>query len=254
MWFVPQSYSYIVNRRGFLACSLFGWIPVGDRIPFFHRSRVELAGVNFLVRRGGRSGRRYLLLHGNEDTAREVLNIHMYTYPGIAYIVDNPDRYVTIEGAKIDPNRLFSRAGAEKSLRAQNPNLAPDRMEAVLTFLDRHREDLIRHVEPKEGNLLFALHNNRDYSVTEEVAQSDETSLKEPGRPREFFLCTDRRDFEVLRQSPYNVVLQNQKPSEDDGSLSRLAAKRRFRYVNLECGIGEIEAQLERVRWVEDHL
>jgi hypothetical protein len=214
--------------------------------------------MRFFVRRepplGHRSGRRYVLLHGNENTAREVLDIHMDMYSGIAYLIDNADRYVTIEGAKIDPNRLFSRVGAEKSVRAQNPGMAPDGVEAVLSFLDHHRDELIRHLEPEKGELLLALHNNQEYSVKEEIGQSDDTSIPEPNRPREFFLCTDPKDFEVLKKSPYNVVLQNKKPTEDDGSLSRLAAKRGFRYVNLECGSGEIEAQLERVRWLEDYL
>jgi hypothetical protein len=214
--------------------------------------------MQFYVRRepplGHRSGRRYLLLHGNENTAREVLEIHMDMYSGIAYLIDNSDRYVTIEGAKIDPNRLFSRVGAEKSVREQNPGVAPDRLEAVLGFLDHHRDELIRRLEPQKGELLLALHNNQEYSVKEEIAQSDDSSIPELNHPREFFLCTDPKDFAVLKKSPYNVVLQNKRPTDDDGSLSRLAAKRGFRYVNLECGIGEIEDQLEMVRWMEDHL
>jgi hypothetical protein len=210
--------------------------------------------MRFHVRRKGRSGRRYLHIHGNEETAREVLNLHMETHPGIAYLIDNQDRNVTILGAKIDPNRLFSRVGAEKSLHDQNPGIPPSRLQTVLDFLDHHRENLVRHLEPGQGDLLFALHNNREYSVTEELAQSDDTSIPQKNHPREFFLCTDPRDFALLRQSPYNVVLQNRKPAVDDGSLSRLAAKRRFRYVNLECAIGQLEAQRERVQWVEDHL
>jgi hypothetical protein len=178
----------------------------------------------------------------------------MKTHSGTAYLVDNTDRYVNIQGAKIDPNRLFSRVGAEKSLRDQNPGIAPGRLDAVLSFLDAHREALVRHLSPRDGDLLFALHNNREYSVTEEIAQSDETSIRQPDHPREFFLCTDPRDFAALRQSPYNVVLQNKKPTVDDGSLSRLAAKRGFRYVNLECAIGAFDAQMERVRWLEEHL
>ncbi len=178
----------------------------------------------------------------------------MDMYSGIGYLIDNKDRYVTLEGAKIDPNRLFSRAGAEKSLRDQNPGIAQDRLEAALTFLDRHRAELVKRLEPGRGDLLLALHNNVEYSVQEELAQSDDTSIPQPDRPREFFLCTDPKDFAILRKSPYNVVLQNRKPTQDDGSLSRLAAKQGFRYVNLECGLGEFEAQLERVRWLEDHL
>ena len=210
--------------------------------------------MRFRVLRGGRGGRRYLCIHGNEETARRVLEVHMNMCSGIGYLIDNKDRYVTIEGVKIDPNRLFSREGADKSIRDQNPGILPDKLMPALEFLDRHREELIRHLQPAKGNLLFALHNNREYSVTGEIAQSDDTSIQEPKRPREFFLCTDPKDFQVLRQSPYNVVLQNRKPAEDDGSLSRLAAKRGFRYVNLECAVGEFEAQLERVGWLEDHL
>jgi hypothetical protein len=214
--------------------------------------------MQFFVRRepplGHRSGRRYLLIHGNENTAREVLEVHMDMYSGVAYLIDNADRYVTIEGAKIDPNRLFSRAGAEKSVREQNPRIAPDRLETVLAFLDHHRDELIRRLEPEKGDLLLALHNNKEYSVKEEIAQSDDTSIAQPNRPSEFFLCTDPKDFAILKKSPYNVVLQNKRPTEDDGSLSRLAAKREFRYVNLECGDGDIEDQLEMVRWLEDYL
>ena len=69
-----------------------------------------------------------------------------------------------------------------------------------------------------------------------------------------FFLCTDERDFEILAASPYNVVLQNRKPAADDGSLSRLAAARSLRYVNLETTLGYYEAQLERLEWLDRHL
>ena len=210
--------------------------------------------MRFVVRRHGHSGRRYLHIHGNEETARDVLNQHMKTHSGIAYLIDNADRYVAVEGLKIDPNRLFSRVGAEKSLHDQNPGAAGDQVKKVLDFLDDHREKLVRRLEPGNGDLLFALHNNRDYSVREEIAQSDDTSIAQPDRPREFFLCTDPKDFAILRKSPYNVVLQNRKPTVDDGSLSRLAAKRGFRYVNLECAIGAADAQKERVAWLEKYL
>ena len=57
-----------------------------------------------------------------------------------------------------------------------------------------------------------------------------------PHNPHAFFLCTDERDFAKLATSPYNVVLQKKPPPQDDGSLSRLAAARGVRYVNLEVG------------------
>ncbi len=233
-----------LERRSFLT----GWFPLA-----FHRSEIELAGIRFRVIRHGHSPRRYLMIHGDEDTARDVLTKFMSDHNGVAYIVTGKERTVTIRGVKIDPNRLFSRAGADFSIRALNSGVDVERLIDVLDYLDDGREKLLKHLVPGKGSRLFALHNNRDYSVQDELAASNQTSIKEPGQPRNFFLCTEPKDFDILRQSPYNVVLQTE-PDPDDGSLSRLAARRGFRYINLECAIGEFDAQMERVRWLDEHL
>ena len=193
------------------------------------------------------------MIHGDEDTARDVLANYMRDHAGIAYIVTGKTREVEIKGVKIDPNRMFSAEGARASIRGLNPNIGPEQMIAALDFLDRERERILKHLIPPKGNRLFALHNNRDYSVRDELAASDQTSIRQPDQPRNFFLCTDPKDYDILKQSPFNAVLQS-KPDPDDGSLSRLAARRGFRYINLECAIGEYEAQMERVRWLDDHL
>jgi hypothetical protein len=128
-------------------------------------------------------------------------------------------------------------------------------MAHALDVLDRGRPKLIRALTPPPGGLTFALHNNSEgYSVTEEVPISDQTSLREPRNPHAFFLCTDPGDFDILKTSPYNVVLQQRAPSTDDGSLSRLAAARGFRYVNLEVALGQTERQREMVWWLEWNL
>jgi hypothetical protein len=227
---------------------------------FFHRdifrrpANEELCGIEFqVVRYAWRSPRRYLLIHGDEDTARQILSAYMNDHDGIAYLVTGKDRDVTIDGAKIDPNRMFSRVGAEKSIRELNPNLDPLKIDAALDFLDHERERLVRRLTPEKGSRLVALHNNRDYSVNNEIAASDQTSLKQPTQPGNFFLCTDAHDYDILKQSPFNVVLQS-KPDPDDGSLSRLAAKRGFRYINLECSIGSYEDQMQMLRWLDDRL
>ena len=105
------------------------------------------------------------------------------------------------------------------------------------------------------GGLCFALHNNSEgYSVEAEIPISDRTSIREPRNPRAFFLCTDPADFDVLATSPYNAVLQQKPAASDDGSLSRLAAKRGFRYVNLEVALGQPDRQKEMVAWLEWNL
>ena len=101
----------------------------------------------------------------------------------------------------------------------------------------------------------MALHNNGEgYSVADEQPISDAGSIREPGNPHAFLLCTDEGDFRKLSTSPYNVVLQNKAPKEDDGSLSRLAAARGVRYVNLEVGLGHAGRQKEMLDWVEWNL
>jgi hypothetical protein len=239
------------SRREFLA---FGWLP------FLQPRRIRLAGASFRIVRNGHATRRYLLIHGNEETARTVLTRHMETHEGIAYLVEGHTRDVSVEPArlepvKLDPNRMFSRTGAEANLKRLNPDLAPERLQAALNLLDRGRERLVRALVPPKGGLLVALHNNSEgYSVKDEVENSDETSLREPGNPHAFFLCTNPKDFATLSTSPYNVVLQQHAPKEDDGSLSRLAAARGIRYVNLEVGLGDADRQQEMMRWLENQL
>lgn len=232
-----------MKRRTFL----LGWVP------FFHPREEELCGIRFRVFRHGHGPRRYLMIHGDEDTARDVLTNYMKDRNGVAFVVTGKTREAVIRGVKVDPNRLFSRAGADFNIRGLNPNIDVERLIEVLDYLDDHRGQLLQHLMPPQVSRLFALHNNRDYSVQDELAASNRTSIKQPAQPRNFFLCTDAKDFEILRQSPYNVVLQSD-PDPDDGSLSRLAARRGFRYINLECAIGEYDAQMERVRWLDEHL
>ena len=232
-----------MQRRSFLALGFTWW-------PLHHRC-LTLSAIPFEVLRYRRSNRRYLLIHGNEETARSRLQNWMLTHPGIAYLVTGKTRNVEIMGAKLDPNRMFSRTGAEANLKKLNPYRTPEQISSALDYLDRHRENLLKHLIPPPGGILIALHNNNEgYNVNEELADSDRSSIKQPKQPHEFFLCTDPADFEIVAKSPYNVVLQNKKPAVDDGSLSRLAAARGFRYINLETTLGQFEEQMERLTWL----
>jgi hypothetical protein len=173
----------------------------------------------------------------------------------VAYLVTGHDRYVPIESGKLDPNRMFSREGAEKSLRSLNPDWSDERLHKVLHKLDRGREKLVSRLFPPPDGRLVALHNNsQGYSVKDEVASSDGVSLKDADHPHEFFLCTDAGDYAILATSPYNVVFQRKQPKEDDGSLSRMAARRGVRYINLEITLGQREKQLEMLGWLEKNL
>lgn len=216
---------------------------------------VHLEGARFRVIRNGRSPNRYLVIHGNEQTAREVLEDHIRKHPGIAYIVEGKTRNQPVMDGVIDPNRMFSRVGAEASLKRLNRGWTQPQVDAALKHLDKGREKLVRQLLAPKGGRTVALHNNSEgYSVKDEVAISDRTSLKEPDNPHAFFLATDPRDFEILAASPYNVVLQQHGPPSDDGSLSRLAAKRGVRYINLEVALGDRPRQERMLAWLEEHV
>ena len=53
----------------------------------FHKPRQELCGICFRVMRYGHSPRRFIRIHGNEDTAGDVLSSYMFDHDGVAYIV-----------------------------------------------------------------------------------------------------------------------------------------------------------------------
>ncbi len=234
---------------------MFGWIP------WFRPKVVALAGARFQIihckapKHVKLPERRYLLIHGDESTAREVLAQHITTRRGTAYVIESRTRDVGIIDGKIDPNRMFSRFGAEANLKKLNPTWTPEKLKGALDMLDEHRERLLHPLLPGSSHLLIALHNNgEEYSVNVEAPISDLKSLKQPNNPHAFFLCTDPDDYQILAVSPYNVVLQEHVRAPDDGSLSRRAAARRQRYVNLECRQGDAARQHEMLTWLEAHL
>src|ERR1700692_11196 len=94
-------------------------------LPFFGRhERVKMAGISFRVLKHGSSPHRYLHIHGNETTARDVVMEQVNAHGGKALLIQSDTRYVPLKGGRIDPNRMFSREGAEKNLRLLNPNWA----------------------------------------------------------------------------------------------------------------------------------
>jgi hypothetical protein len=236
------------SRREFLITAGF--------LPFFgRRDRVKMAGISFRVVHRGSSPHRYLHIHGNETTARDVVMEQVNAHGGKALLIQSDTRNVPLQGGQIDPNRMFSREGAEKNLRTLNPGWSEAQIENGALALERDRHKFLKAIRPPKGGRIVALHNNSNgYSVESEVAISDKTSLKDASNPHEFFLATDPRDFEVLAKSPFNVVLQDTGPKDDDGSLSRLATKLGIRYINLECGLGKIDRQRELLAWLEGNV
>ena len=245
------------TRRDFLVFGSVGSLlaPIVHLFPWWKAKELMLADGRFQIVREKHPKRHYILIHGDESTAREVLTKHMETHRGIAFLSESKMRNIPIDSGQVDPNRVFSRSGAAASLQKNNPNWDARKVQDALSLLDNQREHFLNTVLPHKGELLVALHNNSSsYSVNSETAISDLQSLKQPENPHAFFLCTDPGDYQILATSPYNVVLQQHVRAPDDGSLSRRAAARLARYVNLEVAEGDAPRQQEMLNWLENHL
>jgi hypothetical protein len=228
---------------------------LGSWFPFFHRKSVKIAGTEFRIERKGKDRRHYIWIHGSEITARSVLLAHIRRFDGRAFFVQNTERNIPIDGGVIDPNRMFSNAGATANLRTLNPTWTEEQVVSAVQRLEHDRPRFLNTILPKDGRLLVALHNNTpSYSALDEVPISDAVSIKNEDRPHEFMLCTQRPDFDALAASDFNVLLQNRVPPTDDGSLSRVAAARGIRYVNIEAAYGNVTAQTAMLNWVERAL
>lgn len=238
------------TRREFLAATAFEWL-----LPWrWFRREPSIAGIRFREIRHD-DGRHYLWIHGDETTAGAVLSQWMKTASGRAFLIRSTERNVDLLGGKIDPNRMWSRIGAERSLRNLNPGWSDAQVTKALNELDDDRERFLKRLLPPKSSLIIALHNNGPaYSVQDEVAISDAVALRDPEHPDEFMLCTSRPDFEMLAGGPFNVLLQYRAPKDDDGSLSRLCAARDVRYVNIEAAQGNADGQRRMLEWINGVL
>ena len=224
-------------------------------IPSLQDNVVELVGIEFKVVKKGHSDRKYIWLHGDEQTARMALESHMKLNLGTAFFIQGETREKDFFDGILDPNRIFSSKGAEANIHKYNRGWSSFRKQEALEWINRERDAFLESIFPKNGGLLVALHNNfKGYNVNREIQKSDSVSIKKDQNPRDFFICTDRTDFEALARSPFNVVLQEKLPQKDDGSLSWAAMRNGVRYVNIEVRLGWLSQQKKMLNYLENNL
>lgn len=213
---------------------------------------VYFAGIKYTSIQNGSSSNRYILLHGDEKTAKLALQNHIEEYEGIAFFIENEEREIPFRSTILDPNRIFSRIGTYHALRKFQPEWPPGDLKKALDEIDAERENFLNTVLPPNGGFIIALHNNfRGYNVKSEIANSQRVSIKKNQNPRDFIICTDENDFDKMLKGPYNIVLQNKQPKSDDGSLSWEALRRNVRYINLETRLGYLSQQKKMLKFIE---
>ncbi len=234
-------------------CALFLLVAVAADTPV--ESTTSFGPIEFTVLRNGESSRRYVWLHGDEKTAEKALKKHIARYQGTAFLIRNHERIIRIDGLRLDPNRIFTPDGTSKTLMKYHPEASRKKREAIVELLNEGRENFLRQLSPPEGGLLVAVHNNsRGYSLDSELHDADDFSEKPDQDRRDFFLCTDRGDYEILARSPFNVVLQMNGVTKYHGSLSEPMGKQGRRYVNVEVRLGRLKQQRRMLAYLEEHL
>ena len=129
-----------ISRRDVLVFGSIGSLlaPVAHLFPWWKPKDVVLGDGRFDILRGKHPKRHYILIHGDEATARDILTKHVQTHPGVAFLTESKTRTIPIDSGQVDPNRVFSRGGAAESLKKYNPNWNGRQIQDALNLLEGH--------------------------------------------------------------------------------------------------------------------
>ncbi len=197
----------------------------------------------------------YFNLHENETTSIKAGNEIVNTYGGMFYRIKAVgNRLITFSKNKqtyqFDPNRIFTKTGIKKTLEKYSKYTADSK-----EIVERFSKQLIDSFFTTK-TMVVALHNNSKsaYSILHykkgQEYEKDADSLHISARwdESDFFYVTNLRFFQILKNKDFNVVLQNDKTVEDDGSLSVFCGMKNIPYINVEAGNNHLKEQIEMIR------
>jgi hypothetical protein len=215
------------------------------------------AGIQYIKKNGGKL---VTLQHSFDGSVNRLVK---FTYKSKEY--------------EFDPNRIFSKDinVLRKTLKSNEKNA--DNYKEALELVNSFANFI--WTELKESNFIVSLHNNKNecascvrkgwfgrklidesYNITSYVQKCDVKSESNQScediyinpsiNNSEFFIVTQRRDFDYFLSKRYNVVLQNQHPV-DDGSMSVFAVLNKVRYINAEAKHGRVSEQAAMLELVK---
>jgi hypothetical protein len=258
----------------FIICYLPSFASELQKIPFklgAEEISIEVYKNNF------QEGRVFVHVHENEEASLEAGLKFIEKYGGKLVTIKHSKKGVNrniafeIKGEKFffDPNRIYS--ADEKVLRfsLKTEEKKPKYFEEALSEVKALSSTIWDQV--KDASYIVSLHNNKNecskcvkkgwfgfrfieesynltsYVKTCDVASESSLSAEEiyinPSiNNSEFFIVTQKKDFDYLTNKKMNVVLQNNNPI-DDGSMSVWAVKNKMRYMNAEAKHGKVMDQ-----------
>jgi len=206
----------------------------------------------------GKGGPCWLILHGSEPTATRSVRAVLQDSAGALYRIKNKlDRYLSYSCQNqpmcIDPNRIFTRQGQEKVLWQMN---AVDSL--CVTELDSFAQQFLNLLP--DSCPILSVHSNTDgaysiYSYRHELRQAADSVYVAPKHdPDDFYFVTTHQAYVYFRSKGYSVILQNNPPKLDDGSLSVYMANRGRPLITIECQTGHVTEQIRMLREIYSYL
>ena len=190
-------------------------------------------------------------MHENEPTSYEAGKSVLKMYGGrLVRIKSNGNRNIVFKISKknytIDPNRIFTEAGLERTLNNLGSS-SPEAIKEVSNFVNEIFDSLFND----SSQVIVALHNNSpgSYSLNsymkggEEENNAVEVHKCEEYNSDDFFVVSRKDVYDSLKAYNFNVLLQNNNNPFDDGSLSVYCGKNNINYVNVEAQASHLKEQ-----------
>ena len=208
--------------------------------------------VRVLEHSCGMEGYTVFNMHDDEDTAVEAALETIRKHGGrLVELRHTGERLISFrlggESYRVDPNRIFTDQGLRDTLERYSTFSMPA-FNAVKTFAS----DLLSDYGLMNESLIITAHNNGSdgYSAASYLPGADyendaaEVHITPGSDPDDFFFVTSPSAYAMLRESGFNVVLQNNDTVTDDGSLSVLAGREGIPYINCEAEHGHLREQV----------
>lgn len=218
--------------------------------------------VDVVVYEAEAPGMTFITLHDNEDTSVEAALAVLGKRGGrLIELQHSGERNIEFQMGDslytIDPNRIFTDAGAAATLDTLGA-YSDSAHAAVRAFA----KQLVDIYDLRSQDVVITLHNNTadEYSA---LSYTEGRDYEEDARfvyiapdedPDDFFFITDYALYNPMRDAGFNVVLQDNANVTDDGSLSVYCGTLGLPYINVEAEHGHTAEQVRMIEYLLDLL
>jgi ribonuclease HI len=220
-----------------------------------------------LLQFGDRNDLICINLHSNEVSSVEGARAVLEKLGGTMIKIENQhQRVIRFRLNRVtysfDPNRMFSRAGIEQTLRENSRHYKPS--QGAIMAIEEFARQILSYI-PDTAACVVALHNNTEeaYSVRSYQSggnrQTDAKAVYADSLQDvdDIILTTDSLLYQKMADNRYNSIWQDNEKAKKDGSLSIYFGELNRRYINIETQHGKVtqySEMLEKLLLVLEEL